>query len=56
MMFKSWVQKQLAKTICTGVLSRELETREGVESHWVRPYEDFELKVNGPAVVLINKD
>lgn len=31
----------------------ELKKREGVETHWAEPYKDFELKLNGPAVVLV---
>lgn len=43
-------------SIPTCDLVRELETREGIEKIWVNPYEDFEVKVNGPAVILIVTD
>lgn len=34
-------------------LVEELKKREGVEAHLAEPYMDFELKINGPAVVLV---
>lgn len=34
-------------------LVAELEKREGAEAHWAGPYKDLEVKVNGPAVVLV---
>lgn len=34
-------------------LVEELKKREGVETHLAEPYTDFELKINGPAVVLV---
>lgn len=34
-------------------LVEELKKREGVEAHLAEPYEDIELKVNGPAIVLV---
>lgn len=34
----------------------EFKTREGVAAHRAEPYEDKELKVNGPALVLIITD
>lgn len=34
-------------------LAEELKKREGVEAHLAEPYEDFELKINGSAVVLV---
>lgn len=37
-------------------LVNELKTREGVVAHRAEPYEDKELKVNGPALVLIITD
>lgn len=33
-------------------LVRELEKREGVETHNAEPYKDLSVSVNGPAVVL----
>lgn len=41
------------KEFKTCELVEELKKREGVEAHWAEPYEDFEIKVNGPAVVLV---
>lgn len=40
------------KEIKTCELVEELKTREGVEAQWAEPYEDLEVKVNGPAIVL----
>ena len=34
-------------------LVRELQTREGVETTIAEPYQDAEVKVNGPAIVLV---
>nr|DAL69333.1 MAG TPA: hypothetical protein [Caudoviricetes sp.]DAV36480.1 MAG TPA: hypothetical protein [Caudoviricetes sp.]DAY76558.1 MAG TPA: hypothetical protein [Caudoviricetes sp.] len=48
-----------AKTLSefkTRELVNELKTREGVAAHRAEPYEDKELKVNGPALVLIITD
>lgn len=48
-----------AKTLSefkTCELVNELKTREGVATHRAEPYEDKELKVNGPALVLIITD
>lgn len=39
--------------VSTVELVRELSAREGVEPHVVEPYADFEIAVNGPAVVLV---
>lgn len=33
-------------------LVKELQTREGVETTIAEPYQDVEVKVNGPAIVL----
>ena len=41
------------KDFATCELSIELEKREGVEVHYVEPYEDFTVNVNGPAVILV---
>ena len=34
-------------------LVRELQMREGVEATIAEPYQDAEVKVNGPAIVLV---
>ncbi len=34
-------------------LVEELKTRDGVETHWAEPYEDKNIQVNGPALVLV---
>ena len=34
----------------------ELKTREGVTAHWAEPHSDKEVKVSGPARVLIITD
>ena len=34
-------------------LVEELKTREGVEVTIAEPYKDVEVKVNGPAIVLV---
>lgn len=39
--------------IKTCELVEELKKREGVEAHWAEPHEDFEIKLKGPAVVLV---
>ncbi|MDA1834808.1 BC1881 family protein [Bacillus cereus group sp. BY142LC] len=47
------------KNILTKELSEELEKREGVMMINVGPYEEIEVSgivVDGPAIVLINKD
>lgn len=48
---KNDVQTML-KQVATCDLVKELETRLGVESVRVEPYEDYAVTVNGPAVVL----
>ncbi len=40
----------------TEQLVDELKKREGVETKIAEPYQDIELSVNGPAVVLVIKD
>ncbi|MCX4355917.1 MAG: BC1881 family protein [Oscillospiraceae bacterium] len=45
-----------SKAETTAALVEELEKREGVETHIVEPYADFEVKVNGPAIVLVITD
>lgn len=37
-------------------LVRELQIREGVETTIAEPYQDAEVKVNGPAIVLVVTD
>lgn len=44
------------KNIPTRELVEELKTREGVTVKNVEPYQDIEIPVNGPAVVLIVTD
>ncbi|CUB08530.1 hypothetical protein BN2127_JRS1_00312 [Bacillus cereus] len=47
------------KNVLTKELSEELEKREGVTTIHVEPYEKIEvggIVVDGPAIVLINKD
>lgn len=43
-------------TYTTEQLVNELKKREGVETKIAEPYQDIELSVNGPAVVLVIKD
>ncbi len=40
----------------TVALVDELKRREGVETHIADPYADLEVKVNGPATVLVVTD
>lgn len=40
----------------TSALVEELKQREAVKTHIVEPYADLEIKVNGPAVVLVITD
>lgn len=42
--------------VATCDLVLELQTREGVEATMAAPYEDVEIKVNGPATVLVVVD
>lgn len=44
------------KDCSTCELVVELRRREGVETHVAEPYKDLEVKVNGPAVVLVVTD
>lgn len=46
----------MLKDISTRQLVEELKEREGVETHQAEPYEDLEVKVNGPAIVLVITD
>ena len=40
----------------TDQLVEELRGREGVETTIAEPYQDVEIKVNGPAIVLVVVD
>ncbi len=40
----------------TVALVDELKRREGVETHIADPYADLEIKVNGPATLLVVTD
>lgn len=40
----------------TAALVEELKKREGVETHIAEPYADLEIKVNGPAILLVITD
>lgn len=41
------------KNISTCDLVKELQSREGVETTIADPYQNVEVKVNGPAIVLV---
>lgn len=41
------------KNASTEQLVTELSSREGVEATIAEPYQDAEVKVNGPAIVLV---
>ncbi len=41
------------KDVKTCELVEELKKREGVSYYWAEPYEDKNIKVNGPALVLV---
>ena len=41
------------RNVKTCELVEELKKREGVEAHRAEPYEDFGLKINGPALALV---
>lgn len=45
--------KDSLSDIPTYELVGELRKREGVNTHIAEPYEDLEVKVNGPAIVLV---
>ncbi len=42
--------------VSTKDLVEELRRREGVKATIAEPYEDVEIKVNGPAIVLVVTD
>ena len=46
----------ILKNISTKDLVEELKQREAVETHIAKPYADLEVKVNGPAIVLVVSD
>ena len=37
-------------------LVKELKRREGVEAKIAEPYQDVQININGPAVILVVKD
>lgn len=39
--------------VTTAALVEELKMREGVETHIAEPYADLEVKINGPAIVIV---
>lgn len=41
------------KSVHTHELVKELACREGVEKTIAEPYQDVQVKVNGPAIVLV---
>lgn len=45
--------EEALKECKTCELVEELKKREGVQTHVAKPYEDFEMKVNGPAIVFV---
>lgn len=47
------MQTNNLKQYTTKDLVTELETREGVEYKIVEPYEDYNISVNGSAIILI---
>ena len=44
------------KKLSTKELLKELKTREGVETKIVEPYQNVDVEVNGPAIVLVVTD
>lgn len=46
-------KEYLLKKYKTCELVEELKKCEGVETHLAEPYEEFELKIKGPAVVFV---
>ena len=44
------------ETVSTRALVLELERRAGVEKKTAKPYQDVEIKVNGPAIILVVTD
>lgn len=46
-------ERGVLKNVPTAQLVAELSDREGVEATIAEPYQDAEVKVNGPAIVLV---
>ena len=46
----------MPEKLSTKELVEELQKREGVKTEYVEPYQDRELSVNGPAVILVIVD
>lgn len=46
------IESNLLQFVPTCKLVDELEKREGVDTKFAEPYQDIEVKVNGPAVIL----
>ncbi len=54
--FKNFMCSAQNQDLCdesTSSLVNELKNRDGVETYIAEPYADVEVKVNGPAVVLV---
>lgn len=49
----SEAERWALKNVPTAQLVAELSNREGVEATIAEPYQDAEVKVNGPAIVLV---
>lgn len=49
----SEAERWALKNVPTAQLVAELSDREGVETTIAEPYQDTEVKVNGPAIVLV---
>lgn len=50
------VEEKTLSEFKTCEIVNELKTREGVTAHWAEPHSDKEVKVSGPALVLIITD
>lgn len=48
-----FLDRKLLTTVPTCELVEELEKRAGVETTIAEPYQDMQVKVNGPAIVLV---
>lgn len=46
----------MLEKISTSELVAELKKREGVETEYAEPYQDKDISVNGPAVILVVRD
>lgn len=49
-------EERRPEAMTTRELVQELRQREGVETRTAEPYRDLEIKVNGPAIVLVITD